>query len=322
MVAIDKILNPWCLVCAAKDLTPGKIVPVQVNEQAMVIFRGTGGEVYALEAHCSHLGTHLKNGQVIHDTIQCPLHHWRYSGSTGNKVEADCRKTKCSARQRTYPVKEVFGCIFVASCADPPATLPVLDIFPPNGYLTQMGKSVELNCNWVAVAANGFDMQHLQSVHKRKLLKEPVIREIETGVLELKMEVGIIGDSLSEKLLKFISGNKVSIQVRSYAGNIVTIESKAGKTQSALMLSFLPSKHEGVVITPIYIVPKKRFRIYNIIRLKVTSWLFYAFIKKDISIMDAMHFLPQAVTEQDRVLLHYLKFIQTLTPHNHENDAV
>ncbi len=41
------------------------------------------GRVYALEDVCPHRGGPMHQGEVVHGSIECPLHGWAFSLETG-----------------------------------------------------------------------------------------------------------------------------------------------------------------------------------------------------------------------------------------------
>jgi 3-ketosteroid 9alpha-monooxygenase subunit A len=106
----------WFVVAAADELPPGKVLPLRYFGRALVAFRGEGGAVSVLDAHCPHLGADLGiGGTVVGDSIRCPFHAWRFDG-TGACVEIPyCRKDKTPPRAqiKAWPVRERNGLVFV-----------------------------------------------------------------------------------------------------------------------------------------------------------------------------------------------------------------
>jgi NADPH-dependent 2,4-dienoyl-CoA reductase/sulfur reductase-like enzyme/nitrite reductase/ring-hydroxylating ferredoxin subunit len=77
------------------DLSDGAILTGHSNGEAVVVVR-VGGEVFALDANCTHYGVPLGGGVVIDGTIRCPAHHSRFDLRSGDAVAAPAlRQTGC-----------------------------------------------------------------------------------------------------------------------------------------------------------------------------------------------------------------------------------
>ena len=80
---------------ALESLAEGGIVQGHVGDDAVVVAR-VGGEVFALDAGCTHYGVMLGGGIVEGHTIRCPAHHSRFDLRTGEAVAAPAlRPTGC-----------------------------------------------------------------------------------------------------------------------------------------------------------------------------------------------------------------------------------
>jgi apoptosis-inducing factor 3 len=72
---------------ALEDLADGRIVQGNLGDESIVVAR-IDGEVYALDAACTHYGVPLGGGIVEGHTIRCPAHHSRFDLRTGEAVAA------------------------------------------------------------------------------------------------------------------------------------------------------------------------------------------------------------------------------------------
>jgi NADPH-dependent 2,4-dienoyl-CoA reductase/sulfur reductase-like enzyme/nitrite reductase/ring-hydroxylating ferredoxin subunit len=80
---------------ALDELADGRIVEGHVGEDGVVVAR-VDGEVYALDAACTHYGVSLGGGIVVGNTIRCPAHRSRFDLRTGDAVGAPAlRPTGC-----------------------------------------------------------------------------------------------------------------------------------------------------------------------------------------------------------------------------------
>ncbi len=106
----------WFVVATVDELPPRKVLPLRYFGQRLVAFRGDGGAVSVLDAHCPHLGADLGvGGKVVEDSIRCPFHAWRF-GADGACVDIPyCASGKIPprARVRAWPARERNGLVFV-----------------------------------------------------------------------------------------------------------------------------------------------------------------------------------------------------------------
>jgi 3-ketosteroid 9alpha-monooxygenase subunit A len=78
----------WYHALWSAELPVGGVRPLRYFGRDLVAFRGEGGEVHILDAHCRHMGAHLGHGGEVHgDAIVCPFHNWEWRGSDG----ANCK---------------------------------------------------------------------------------------------------------------------------------------------------------------------------------------------------------------------------------------
>lgn len=113
----DVGINPnyWYPVCWAEDLPPEGVVPIQVWQQPIALYRDRAGQVYAMEDACPHKGVEMHKGKVKGDRLACPYHGWEFdpSGACVNiPYLPDGQKLPC-ASARTYPAQERYGILWV-----------------------------------------------------------------------------------------------------------------------------------------------------------------------------------------------------------------
>jgi NADPH-dependent 2,4-dienoyl-CoA reductase/sulfur reductase-like enzyme/nitrite reductase/ring-hydroxylating ferredoxin subunit len=70
---------------ALEELGEGRIVQGHVADEGVVVVR-VDGEVFAIDAACTHYGVPLGGGIVEGHTIRCPAHHSRFDLRTGDAV--------------------------------------------------------------------------------------------------------------------------------------------------------------------------------------------------------------------------------------------
>jgi len=71
-------------VASVRDVPPGKMMTVQVNDQPVVL-ANVDGTIYASSSVCSHADGPL-GGKFLADIVACPLHGGQFEVRTGKAV--------------------------------------------------------------------------------------------------------------------------------------------------------------------------------------------------------------------------------------------
>jgi nitrite reductase (NADH) small subunit len=69
-------------VCQVGDVHEGEGKTVEVNGKLIALFR-TGGQYYAIDDMCPHMGASLADGCVENGIVTCSWHAWRFRLSDG-----------------------------------------------------------------------------------------------------------------------------------------------------------------------------------------------------------------------------------------------
>jgi nitrite reductase (NADH) small subunit len=70
-------------VCALEELPLGLGRAFAVASRTIALFRTRSGRVLAVDNRCPHRGGPLAEGMLAGDAIVCPLHAFRFDGTTG-----------------------------------------------------------------------------------------------------------------------------------------------------------------------------------------------------------------------------------------------
>ena len=84
------------LVGKARDLPPGLSKSLWAGGRRVALFN-LGGELFATDAACPHMGADLSNGSVCGDILTCAWHEWKFNLRTG---EGLTKKWACLKRHR------------------------------------------------------------------------------------------------------------------------------------------------------------------------------------------------------------------------------
>jgi len=98
----------WVDVCADPNLSHSDIVRFDHGLKTYAVYRNGDGNLFATDGVCTHGNTHLADGLVIRNMIECPKHNGRFNLVDGSPARAPiCRGLT------TYPVEERAGRILI-----------------------------------------------------------------------------------------------------------------------------------------------------------------------------------------------------------------
>jgi Na+-transporting NADH:ubiquinone oxidoreductase subunit F len=98
----------WVDVRADRDLGLSDIVRFDHGLKTYAVYRSGEGKLFATDGLCTHGNTHLSDGLVIRNMVECPKHNGRFNLVDGSPARAPvCRGLT------TYPVEERAGRILI-----------------------------------------------------------------------------------------------------------------------------------------------------------------------------------------------------------------
>jgi renierapurpurin 18,18'-hydroxylase len=160
----------WYPLAWSHELKPGKTLGRRFAALPIVLYRGSSGQVFALEDRCAHRQVPLHLGVVSGDELKCHYHGWVYNG-TGKCVNVPyLGADRSPAAVKSYPAREIDGLIFVFP-GDPAFSegrLPKgLGSSQRGDYKTRR-LNREVACHYSFMHENLFDMNH-QFMHRKQM---------------------------------------------------------------------------------------------------------------------------------------------------------
>jgi 3-phenylpropionate/trans-cinnamate dioxygenase ferredoxin subunit len=102
-------MSRWVEACGTDDIDAEDVIRFDHGDRTFAIYRSPDDKFYATDGHCTHEKTHLADGLVMDNIIECPKHNGRFDYRTGTAKGAPvCVDLK------TYPVKIEAGKVFIA----------------------------------------------------------------------------------------------------------------------------------------------------------------------------------------------------------------
>ena len=159
---------------AVKDRAVGTRKPVKVSllGEDLCLFRGTSGEVAAIQDVCPHRGARLSEGDChFRGTVACPYHGWVFDEAGKNVMVLSEGPTsgvcgKPGTEARVYPTRTLKGVVFVWMGEGDAA--PIEEDVPEEFFDDQaliLTGQVYWKCNWEVALENSMD-SHVNYVHR------------------------------------------------------------------------------------------------------------------------------------------------------------
>jgi len=161
--------NFWYPLARSAEVKQGKAFACAFAGEPIVLARGKGGEVFALEDRCAHRQVPLSNGVVDGDNLRCGYHGWSFDRQ-GKCVSLPYAKSSVEGPRgvRAYPCRERYGLVFVfPGDAEKAEATPFPEIPSAENaayktrYLNRRAK-----CHYSFMHENLMDMNH-QFLHRK-----------------------------------------------------------------------------------------------------------------------------------------------------------
>lgn len=305
----------WYLFCSSRQLK-GKAISLRMLGRRLVAFRMKNGRVAVMDANCAHLGADLGRGRVIGDIIQCPFHHWSFACDGKCVSIPGTDYIPQSARVRSYPTVERHGYVYFFLGPQPLFELPFFSECDTSDFVAGRSFRFHMDTPWYMVVANGFDGQHFQAVHDRRLTSIPQVDCPHPYARRMLFEAEVAGTTIFDRILRRFAGRHVRISITSWGGPHVLVEGVFERAHSRLLVASQPFDERNTVSDVIAFAPRgfKPWSPYftDPINTRVRQRFTQAFLQYDIDKLQGVCYRPEGLTEQDSELIAYFHWLATL----------
>ncbi len=283
----DDYPQSWYPVARSCDLKKGQQKAVTLFAADWVLFRTESGSISFLKRHCCHMGADLCQGKVVKETIECPLHAWRFDVS-GKCVHIPHIKSALPERKIVHlPCEEKYGIIFVFwgdqalfSIPSPP-DLVAPKIFSP--ALTE-----EFESSYQVFGLNSFDTQHFKHVHNRQFVDKPEIYQSDNYALRINFKVKIYQ---KKRWVDYILSSKrdtFKLSVECWGGNFLTLKNHDFNSYAIVVLQPITKFKSKAYLVTLKEQQGKSI-VFDRLTLMVTSWLVRNFLMADLKATKNIH---------------------------------
>jgi aminopyrrolnitrin oxygenase len=306
----------WYLFCQSRQLRNGPFSKPFLGRR-LVAYRTESGDVIAMDARCSHLGSDLGAGTVVGEGIRCPFHDWTY-GANGRCLQIPAQsEIPAFARQVVYPAVERHGMVFVFNGERPLFPLPFFPNCGPEDLIPSRPFGTVLDCPWYMAGANAFDLQHFRAAHDRRLEGEPLTDRPHAYAFRASGRFKVAGTSLQDRLTRRFAGPEVTLGIVDWCGSL-----------SFATAEFLRTSTYGLVAREPLIDGRVRVDVIVFARRSSQRWKQFAwdptnvavrrlFIKRfltaDAIRLNGVRYNPAGLIDADREMAAYLAWVATVS---------
>ena len=101
-------MSEWVEACGVGDILREDVIRFDHGDRTFAIYLSPDDEYFATDGLCTHERTHLADGFVMDDVIECPKHNGRFNYKTG-----EAKGAPVCINLATYPVKIDGGKVFI-----------------------------------------------------------------------------------------------------------------------------------------------------------------------------------------------------------------
>ncbi|MEQ1506098.1 MAG: Rieske 2Fe-2S domain-containing protein [Myxococcota bacterium] len=297
-------VSAWYLVGGARGVRAGRLTPAVIPGRRLIVTRTADGPA-AYDAACPHMGADLGAGWVDQGRIVCPLHGFGFG------PDGACDRAGVDGLRR-YPTAESCGAVFVHPAADPDdgpdGPPPDAPTWPD--LVWRFVHTERVPVPWAAVMVNAFDLHHLQIVHRRALVEEPVFEQPGPDRLRMRYVTRVVGTGASDRVMAAVSRDRVSIALTCVGGPVMVVEADLGRIRTAAIAGLVPDG-DGTTIHLAVGVPPGLARP---LATWIARWLYLTFLRRDIPALAGARLDPRSTLPEDAPVQRLIAFMSTRTP--------
>lgn len=305
----------WYLLCAAADLAKGAR-SLHALGRDLVAFRTESGQVVVMDGRCAHLGADLGRGTVRGECIECPFHGWRYGADGRCTHMPGGHAIPAGARQLVYPTVERHGLIFIFNGEEALFPLPFFFDALPEDYVAAKPVEFAADCTWYMVAAHGYDSQHFETVHSRRL-HAPLVVDCPTPFARRSTYTAdVLGKAYYDRLLRRFAGPTVRISITTWGGTVVLITGHFAHATSQFMICLRPVEGAKTECQVIPFGRKAHGRVAQWLIQPLSLWgrrLFTGgYLIAETEALGSPRYNPRSLVEADREMIEYFHWVANL----------
>jgi phenylpropionate dioxygenase-like ring-hydroxylating dioxygenase large terminal subunit len=163
--------NCWYAAGWSRDFVPGKLYPLTIVNEPIVVYRGESVTAVALIDRCCHRLAPLSMGRLEGENLRCMYHGLKFAPS-GRCVEIPGEtKIPPQVKVRSYPICDKYSIAWIwmgdAARADEALIPEFVGVDDPN-WAMRPGR-MDYQANYTLINENLLDLSHIAFLHENSL---------------------------------------------------------------------------------------------------------------------------------------------------------
>ena len=315
-----RFIEGWYWAMPSGSLRSRQTKSLTLMGKELVLYRTDSQQVVALDGYCPHMGAALGQGNVIGNTIRCPLHHWQFD-QTGQctKIPAcgEHHDLRAKTQVKTWPTAEHYGMIWVWTGDTPRYPPPYVPELNEMDCDVALSYRFERNCHPNVLMINAIDAHHFNSVHNLPLEVRFKASSLNGNALCLDNTTRGGEASGFVRVIRPLYKNEVTYKMCYWYGSTGTVTLGPDFFHFHIMFALRPmagGKTEGwtILVTP------KRFagRFINPVVLWVTRQVAAYFATGDIQVFQGIRFDFKTPLKADQSIVRFAHHVNRQTALN------
>lgn len=297
----------WYFFCTERELERRPVARRMLGRD-LVGFRTATGRVAVMDARCAHLGANLGRGRVVGETLQCPFHHWRF-GCDGRCEDIPAQaEIPGFARQESFPAELRHGAMFFFWGPEKLFPLPFFAGESPENFCATPPFSFVAHGSWFLMVAQGFDTQHFETVHERKLQGPPVVDCPAPQARRTRYVAEVVGPSVRDRVLRLLAGATVAVTITNWGGSLFLVEAKFPRAHSRFLVIYEPAEGHQ---TRCHVMTFAR-RGWPALGLPLRRWLTRGHLLAEAELIRDIRYQPTRLISADVEMVRCLHWLATL----------
>lgn len=306
----------WYFFCRERELHRGPVAK-KLLDQELVAFRGEDGTVGVLNAQCVHMGASLGNGEVVGNTLRCPLHHWCFDTDGHCTHIPAAESIPAFARQASYPTEVRHGNVYFFNRPQAQSTQPIyrLPFFPniePEELIAAPPFVEYVDCPWYMVGANAVDVQHFAIAHDRKMLAPPEVSYPSPHLHHTVCRFEILGGSLFDFVTRKFGGPEATLKISDWSSTMIFAHSTLARAETFGMLSLLPLSRKRTMVHITVMARRGNVGLLDPLRAAIRRPLIRRFLRSDVHRIAKTDYSPHTLIDIDQQFAEYFQWLATI----------
>lgn len=305
----------WYPVSRSSDLRSGQHVTTEIFGRSWLLFRTTAGNIGMTSRRCPHMGVDLARGKVVGESIECPLHGYRFD------IDGNCLNAPPNTQGSPEGVlnqlvcRERYGIVFAFLGDSPTFEIPRLPEMPAE-LLHSKPQIMHFDVSHYVFGFNSFDARHFSKVHNRRFVSEPDIIMDPPHKITISYAAEILKHRWVDYLLAALGRDTTRVVIDCWGSNLLAMANldtgfgaviaaaPLSNTRTRLYITCVTSRSEGSSILK---------TIRDAIAVRVGAGMVQEFLKPDIEIITGQRpMIGPLVDESDTAALKFWEYFEQL----------